>query len=66
MEAAGVELPPMNNCEECDTRLCPFCGDCPECGDCDCEEETVSGGFDADELGLDPEDDAEYERRQRG
>jgi len=33
---------------------------------CDCDEDEGSGGFDADELGLDPEDDVELERRKRG
>lgn len=49
-------------CEDCD-QLCPECGELDElCGEChlcaswccDCEEAL----FDADELGLDPEDDA--------
>jgi len=45
-------------CEECEVcgtssrALCEDCGCCREC--CDCDEL-----FDADELGLDPEGDAE-------
>lgn len=57
----------MAACEECGEKICPFCGDCTECGDCDCDEiEAPQGAFDPDELGLDPEDDVEFYRRQRG
>ena len=53
-----------------DTGQCPDCELCPDC--CDCETEDVqdllplklSGSFDMDEFGEEPED--EFERRTRG
>ena len=44
-------------CFECDKEL-PLCGDCHNCKThCGCETFITQGGFDADELGLDPESD---------
>jgi len=54
-----------DQCECGEPTVCYDCGGCAECCDCD-EEDFTSGGFDADELGLDPEDEIEFERRRRG
>lgn len=46
----------MYYCTVCDVDTPYVCRDCGACGDCcDCEDEGAL--FDADELGLNPEDD---------
>jgi len=45
----------VEKCKECDCTIiarCPRCGQCPGCGSCSCDDD-----FDADELGLDPEEE---------
>ena len=45
-----------HDCDECESWLCYDCGGC-FCPDnlCECETEYDDGIFDAEELGLDPE-----------
>ena len=43
-------------CGECGSRE-GYCRTCGECVECSC----VCGTFDADELGLDPEEEWDYE-----
>ena len=44
-------------CYTCDREL-PLCGDCHRCAEhCDGKDPAPHMGFDADELGLDPETD---------
>lgn len=47
------------NCEDWTEELCPECGECPGC--CECDEL-----YDADELGLDPEEDDRRRYHEEG
>lgn len=54
----------MPDCSQCGRAFgkrlarCHRCGACSRC--CDCGDEMQLTPFDADELGLDPDDDADF------